>query len=459
MSDTPRIKVRDPEHLGNRTYAVLSGDDQTDRLCEAIPESACTSLPRNYLLNVGNGTASKLAEQVSGPNVVLPWLLGALGAPAALIALLMPVKQAGALLPQLAVAGWIRQLSRRKTLWVFAALFQAGCLLMMVPAAVLLDATAAGLALVGLLALFSVASGAASVAFQDVVGKTIPKGRRGRLLANRAAIGGALTIVAGVLIHQYVGRGDDLIIYLGLVFLGAVLWFLAAALFAWIREEPGATAGGRNALDEAGAGLALVRRLSGYRRYLITRALLLSVEVATPLYVLFGQGLALGGAMALGSFVIAVGVAQVIGSPFWGWFADTSSRRVLMLSSLIAALAGILALAIAMLPEGLQHAWVYAPVFVLIGLAEAGVRLGRKTWLVDAAPAEERATWVAFANTTVGPLVLAAGALGLIAQFLGAAWMMVALVLLALAGTLAAWWMPEAEAAEQEALRSGAGAD
>ena len=32
------------------------------------------------------------------------------------------------------------------------------------------------------------ASGAGSVAFQDVTGKTIPKGRRGRLLAHRAAV-------------------------------------------------------------------------------------------------------------------------------------------------------------------------------------------------------------------------------------------------------------------------------
>nr|WP_301288467.1 MFS transporter [Natronospira proteinivora] len=432
----------------------MSGDDQTDRLCEAIPESACTNLPRNYLLNVGNGSASKLAEQVAGPNVVLPWLMAALGAPAALIGLLMPIKQAGSLLPQLAIAGAIRSVARRKYFWVFSGLTQSACLLLMIAAAIFLTPTQAGWTIVGLLAVYAMASGTASVAFQDVVGKTIPKGRRGRLLANRAAIGGALTIAAGIMIHQYVGRGDDMLVYLGLVFFGALLWFLASGFFFLIREEAGATAGGRNALEEAGVGVRLVKQLSGYRRYLLARALLLTVEIATPLFVLFGQGVVAGGAVGLGTFVVAVGVAQVVGSPFWGRFSDASSRKVLYWSALIAAAAGVVALLITLLPESLQIPPVYALVFILIGLAEAGVRLGRKTWLVDAAPPQDRATWVAFSNTSIGLLVLAGGALGLIAQFLGHEIMMLTIIALSLAGALAAWYMPEAAEAEREAINN-----
>jgi len=255
------------------------------------------------------------------------------------------------------------------------------------------------------------------------------------------------------MIHQYVGRGDDMLVYFGLVFFGAVLWFLAAAFFFLIREESGATAGGRNAIEEAGAGFQLLKGLSGYRRYLLARALLLTVEVATPLFVLFGQGVVAGGAVGLGTFVVAVGVAQVIGSPFWGRFSDASSRKVLYWSALIAAAAGVVALLIALLPESAQIPPVYALVFILIGLAEAGVRLGRKTWLVDAAPQQDRPTWVAFSNTSIGMLTLAAGGLGLIAQFLGHEIMMLTIVLLCLMGAVAAWFMPEAADAEREALK------
>ena len=44
-------------------YTILSGDDELDRACHVIPDSQCTNLPLNYVMNVVNGAASKLAEQ------------------------------------------------------------------------------------------------------------------------------------------------------------------------------------------------------------------------------------------------------------------------------------------------------------------------------------------------------------------------------------------------------------
>jgi len=76
-------------------YMVLSGDDRLDRACKNIPDSSCTDLPLNYVLNVVNGTASKLAEQVASAKLALPWLLSVIGAPASLVGFLMPLRQAG----------------------------------------------------------------------------------------------------------------------------------------------------------------------------------------------------------------------------------------------------------------------------------------------------------------------------------------------------------------------------
>jgi len=143
-------------------YRILSGDDSDERACRAIPDSACTDLPRNYLLNVANGAATKLAEQLASPGLVLPWLLGAIGAPATLAGLLVPVKQSGSLLPQLAVAARIRAIPHRKWVWAAAGAIQAGLLVLIALAAVGLPALAAGIAIVGLFALFSIASGIGS---------------------------------------------------------------------------------------------------------------------------------------------------------------------------------------------------------------------------------------------------------------------------------------------------------
>ena len=97
-----------------RVYKILSGDDRYDRACSAIPDSECSALPKNYVMNVLNGAASKLAEQVASAKLVLPWLLSAIGAPSAYVGLLLPLRQAGTLLPQLAISGYIRSFPIRK---------------------------------------------------------------------------------------------------------------------------------------------------------------------------------------------------------------------------------------------------------------------------------------------------------------------------------------------------------
>ena len=60
-----------PSNL-ERVYKILSGDDRYDRACAAIPNSECSALPKNYVMNVLNGAASKLAEQVASAKLMHP---------------------------------------------------------------------------------------------------------------------------------------------------------------------------------------------------------------------------------------------------------------------------------------------------------------------------------------------------------------------------------------------------
>lgn len=399
---------------------------------------------RAYRLNVASGACTKLAEQLAGPELVLPWLLGAIGAPAGLVALLVPAKQAGSLVPQLAVSGRIRRLARRKWAWVSAAAAQALLLVAMIPAAALLPTAAAGWALIALLLLFSAASGCGSVAFQDVTGKTVPGGARGRMLAARAAIGGALTLAAGAAMRATLGETVEVLPLLVLIGAAALLWSVSAALFAAIPEPASAPGEVRDALAEWRRGVAALRRYPGFRRFLTARALLLTVEVAMPFYALHAHGLLGGGAADLGYFVLAVGLAGVVASPFWGRLADGSARRVMIVSALLGAASAVLALALPRLLHGDALGWAYGGVFLVLGIALAGVRLGRKTYLVDGAPADERALFAAFSNTLVGLLSLVTAALGLLVEAGGVE---IGIVALGVAGVSAAWAslaMPEA---------------
>jgi MFS family permease len=164
-----------------------------------------------------------------------------------------------------------------------------------------------------------------------------------------------------------------------------------------------------------------------------------------PFYALHAHGLFGGALAALGGYVVAVGIANVISSPFWGFFSDLSSRKVMALSGVIGAAVGGLALGIDALPADWQTPWLYALVFLVLGIAMSGVRLGRKTYLVDGAPKDERPLYVAFANSFIGLVSLAAGSLGFIAQAFSIQVLIGVLAVLALAGAALSLAMPEAD--------------
>ena len=424
-------------------YMILSGDDRPDRACKSIPDSSCTNLPRNYVMNVVNGTASKLAEQVASAKVALPWLLVAIGAPAWLVGFLLPLRQAGTLLPQLFISGQMRRFPVRKWFWVGSAMVQVLMLILMIVVALTLPPFAAGIFVAVFLLLFSLARGVGSLSFQDVTGKTIPKGRRGRMLAARSMIGGLLTIAVGIALKTMKSNDDAVAAAMLLLFSGALLWSIAAVAFAAIREDPGATEGGRNAIREAMAGMGFVMREPWYRRYLAARAGLLSVEIAAPFYVLYVKERLPVQTGTLGLIIVAAGVAAVLSRPFWGKFADLSSRKVLVIGGLMGAATGAAALLIAVLPSSFQNPYVYGGIFILLGFAEAGVLLGRKTFLIDQIDPAERTTYVAFANTAMGVVTLLFGFLGVLAQIFGLPTLIVALIVLGLSGAAVSYFLPE----------------
>lgn len=429
-----------------RLYAILSGDDSLDRTSGNIADTDCHQQPRNFMLNLANGSCTKLAEQLAGPNLVLVWLLQSLGAPVWMLGVLMPIKQTGTLLPQMAAAGQIRRLPIRKWVWVGSGLFQAMCLAGIIAAAALLPAVAAGWITLMLFALFCLASGTASVAYQDVLGKTIVKGRRGRLLASRSLVGGLLTVGAGLGIRATFSETDNIDSILVLIGCAALLWALAALLFSATAEQAGATGGTRHIVQEAKAGMDFARIYPGFRHFIYVRSLLLSVEIASPFFVLFAATRLDFGAEALGYLVVAVGLSQVVSSPFWGTMADHTSKSVMRYSALMAVGAiGLTLLLPTLHGEALQLTGFILS-FILLGLAEAGARLGRKTYLVDALPADERPTYTAFSNTLVGCIALASASLGSIAQLFGVEVPLMLLALFALGASLICTKLPEAEA-------------
>lgn len=438
-----------PEQAARAAYEFLFDDEDLESL-DDMPEGAPERVPRNFFLNVFNGGLTKLAEQLASPGLVLAWLIGAVGAPAAFAGLLVPVRQSVSLLPQLFVSGQIRRVTRQKWFWVGAGLTQAAAMLLMAAAAVTLEGSPAGLAIVLSLALFSFASGVGSIAFKDVVAKTTPKGRRGILLAARASVGGALTLVAGVTLRLVLGDDDGpAAAYAALLTIAAALWVLATVLFAMIWEPAGERQRARSVLREARDGANLIRRNSAFRWFLGARGLLVSVPLIVPFLALFAQDLVGGGSDRLLIFVIALGLTEVIASPLWGWVADRSAKLAMAMGGMLGVLAGGGAMIAWILPTDNLPGWtlmlIAGAVIVAAGLGQAGARLGRKTYLVDGAPEDRRPLYVAVANTVIGVVTILGAALGVLADIFSVDSVIGLLTFIACLGVLASMVMPDAE--------------
>jgi MFS family permease len=437
-----------PAAAMSQLYDLVTGDEDA-RVCKDIPPASCNDQPQNFFAYLGANLLSKVADELSSAKLILPWLLGALGAPAVFVGLLVPIREAGVLLPQLAVAAYIRRMPLRKPVWILGALLSAAALAAMAAATLGLGGAAAGWTIIGLLLLFSLARGLCSVSAKDVLGKTVSKSRRGRLMGWSAGLAGGATLALGLALSVVDSVDAQRLVFALLLGTGALLFLFGAMVFQRIREQPGATEGGGNALTEALASLDLLRTDRDFRRYLLTRIGLLTLALVPPFYVLLLQRTADAALTGLGLLVIASGLASAVSAPLWGGLSDRSARLVIAVAAAIGAMAGIATWgAVRSGLEGASLTYTLVGLFLVVNVAHAGVRLGRKVYLVDMASGDNRASMVAVSNTVIGIAMLFGGLVGLLADVYDTATVILLLSLGALAIAVYALGLREVSAAD-----------
>ena len=425
-------------------YEKLTNEEDA-RLCREIDEKACRESPRSFFYLLVSYFFTKLGDAVASPKTTLAWLTTAVGAPPFVLGLLVPIRESGSLIPQLFVGGVVRRLPIRKWVWVAGSVAQAACIAGIGLVAFQLDGLAAGWAILGLITLFSLARGFCSVSSKDVLGKTIPKKIRGQLTGWSASAAGLLTIGVGAVLMSPAARlGETNLI--GLLLVGAgLLWVLAAAVFSLVGESPGETGGGRSVL-EALAKLNLLVSDKPFRRFVMTRALLMCSALSAPFYVALAQGYRGSTATLLGSFVAAAGLASLLSAPVWGRFADQSSRKVMVIAALLTSGVGLLTFGVDHLwPKLAGTAWFLPLVYFTLSIAHSGVRVGRKTYVVDLATGNTRTDYVAISNTVIGVLLLLVGSVGALSPIIGNAGLIALLAVMGLAGAILGTTLPETQ--------------
>ena len=422
-------------------------DEEDARVCKDISEAACRETPRSFVLQLWALFLTKLGDAIASPKTVLSWVMASVQAPAAMIGFLVPIRESGSLVPQLFIASYVRRLAVRKWVWVVGAVVQAVAVMGIGFAALRLTGAAAGGTILALLGAFSLARGLCSVASKDVLGKTVAKTRRGQLNGWSASAAGLVSVGLGVFLMLPVsGEQSSAVLLATLLVAAGALWLFAAGVYARIPEYPGETGGGGNAIVEALARLSLLASDAPFRRFVIARSLLLCSALSAPYYVVLGRESAGTGAALLGLFVIAAGLADLVAAPVWGRLSDRSSRRVMILGGVISAgIGALLFLADTLTPALVAQAWFVPLAYFVLSVAHSGVRVGRKTYVVDLAQGNRRTDYVAVSNSVIGVVLLLAGLTGALTGVVGTAGVILVLSLMGLAGALMSAALPEIE--------------
>ncbi|GAA1745750.1 Na+/melibiose symporter [Dietzia kunjamensis subsp. schimae] len=423
-----------------------------------LPDAVRRELPRNGLRLVAANTLQSSGDQTVNASTVLPWLFHVLGVPAALVGLLVPIRESGSMLPQAFLTPLVVRVRRRKWVFVTGALVQAASVAVMATIAALGHGTAAGIGILAALVVFSLGRCLCSIASKDVQGRTIPSGERGQIIGLATSAAGLVAITLGLAIRLLGGGDLDSTELAILLVVGAVLWALSASTYSRVVEPAGERRPRGDAKDSdtedgdaSSSWFADAARLfrddATFRKFVTVRGLLLVSSLSPPFIVSMSVASGTGALAGLGGFILASGVASLIGGRVFGRLADRSSR-LLMAGAATAASAVAVALVLAVSVPGFDGGsalgvTVFVGAYFLLTLLHSGVRVGRKTYVVDVAEGDLRTTYVAVGNTAMGVILLVVGGISSALAVLGVQWALVFLAVLGVVGAVSAVTMPE----------------
>ncbi|WP_137170325.1 MFS transporter [Marinomonas sp. FW-1] len=384
----------------------------------------------NFLINLG--------DVLINPKVTLPWLLQSVGAPLFLLGWLVPIRESGSLLPQVIIAHFMYKIKVRKWVWVLGSVIQSLCVVLIGFAAVTLEGESAGWAIISALVVFSVARGLNSVASKDVLGKTVVKNKRGSVSGWSASAAGFITIIIALtILFGFDSFHKNTDVYVWGIVAATLIWLIAALIYSFVREPLSDVKGAGSSLLDIFREFALLRTDRPFRSFVIARSLFLCAALSAPYYVLIAQNDAQNSVLTLGLFILVSGLASLLSSPFWGLFSDYSSRQVMVLSSLLSVFSGVgLFLSVRFEVEMLSGSWLLPLLYFVLSIAHQGIRIGRKTYLVNLGEGNLRTSYVSVSNTLIGIVLLAMSSISLLSYVVSLETLVLIFSFITLAGAI-----------------------
>ena len=351
-------------------------------------------------------------------STVLPLFISKLTSSNILVGLASTLEALGWFLPQMAVAAVTLHQKDQMPLYVKMAFLRGGSFLLLAMVVFFSKAVNPFCLLIGFFFLFSIyalGGGLAGVAFTDVVGKTIPQGKRGSFFGMRMFFGGGLAALAGILIERIL-RTHNFPKNFGIMFtVAAALIILALLSFSLVKEPPVGKRPERGRFREnLRLGFETVKRDRNFRMLIWTRVAIGAYVLGFPFYIIFAKEYLLIPTSIAGIFLSVQMAGYLSSNILWGYLSNNKSNKLVLLLSAICSTICPLLLILSILAE--IPVWLYGSIFFFLGATIAGLDMGYTNYLLEIAPEDRRPIYVGFLNTIVGPTIFLSAVGGLIIQ-------------------------------------------
>jgi MFS family permease len=374
-----------------------------------------------------------------------------------LIGLVGSLWSGGWLLPQIAAAHYLTTVPRKAPVVIGVSWIGRPAYLLLALFLLFAGAKWPGLTLALLLTavfVFAASDALVTVAWLDVLAKSIPGNLRGRAIGIGQLLSGLLSLGAGALVSALLAEGGPPFPanYAIIFILAAAAFFASLAAFYFVREPQESVPAERPHL--AHVVPRLVRLLADdarFRRVTIVRLLIGLSAMALPFYAVYStieRGLP---EATIGFFLIAQTVGGVVAGLVLGPLADRKgAHRVVQVMGLCQFLAPILALVASRMVGASAEALtaMFALVFLLLGIGEGTTMLGVINYVLEIAPSHDRPSYMGLTNSLAGILILYPIIGGWIVSRWGYEAMFALSAAVILLGALLAFGLPTARAAE-----------
>ncbi|NQU06337.1 MAG: MFS transporter, partial [Calditrichaeota bacterium] len=271
----------------------------------------------------------------------------------------------------------------------------------------------------------AVTAGLAGLVFLDVVGKTVPAisvgGRpgRGSFFGWRIFLGSVVGIAAGFLVINPTLENFGFPAGFAILFaLSTIFFALGVTAFCLIKEQPSKPDTHDIRLSEyLVKSFDLLREDKAFRRYFITRHLIMLWNAGMPFYILFAKESYNLSSFWIGAFLAARYAGEMMANVIWAMLSDRGHNRAVL--RLVSSLTIFPPLVVFLYYTYNIPEIVFAATFFITGSVMSGMMLGGNNYILQHAPEDKRPMYIGLTNSTLAVTLLASGLAGLLVDNFG----------------------------------------